>query len=152
MKLLPKLITTILSISCITASASPVIPAETKTHFIKKELAAHVLVSPDHYCWGMAVIKWTDGKYHGYYARWDKKYGSAGWMTHCEIAHAVADQPQGPFKTLGVAITNRNLDGWDIVNAHNPAICIANGKIHLYYIANKLRDDFKVSAEHPAPP
>ena len=70
-------------------------------------------------------------------------------MTHCEIAHAVADQPQGPFKTVGVAIKNWNLKGWDIVNAHNPAICVANRKIHLYYIANKLRGDFKVDAEHP---
>jgi len=135
----------------LTIAKEPTLPAETKQHFLKKQLAPHVLADPDYFCWGMSVIQWTDGKYHGYYARWPKKTGQAGWMTHCEIAHAVADQPEGPFKTIGVAIESRNLKGWDIINAHNPSVCVAHGKIHIYYIANRLRDDFKATAEHPYP-
>jgi len=148
------LITGLVTTACIVNAApaqAQTLPAAARTAFEQKELAPHVLVDPEHYCWGMAVIKWSDGKYHGYYARWPKRYGHAGWMTDCEIAHAVSDKPEGPFKTVGIAIESRNAHGWDIVNAHNPAICVANGKIHLYYIANKLRDDFNVTAEHPYP-
>jgi len=133
------------------SAQQPTIPAASKRHFLKKELAPHVLADPDYFCWGMSVLKWTDGKYHGYYARWPKKTGPGGWMTDCEIAHAISDKPEGPFKTVGVVIESRNANGWDIVNAHNPSICVENGKIHLYYISARLRDDFKVSKKHPYP-
>lgn len=72
-------------------------------------------------------------------------------VDHCEIAHAVADKPEGPFRTTGTVIENRHLDGWDIVNAHNPSVCVAEGKIHLYYISNNLRGKFEASTEQPFP-
>ena len=60
----------------------------------------------------MAVIKWADGKYHGYYARWPEELGHDAWMMHCEIAHAVADQPEGPFSYVNTVLESRNPDGW----------------------------------------
>jgi len=143
----------LLAVACtgIATAKEPTIPAAVKQNFIQKKRAPHILVDPNYYCWGMSVIKWTDGKYHGYYARWPKKTGQPGWMTHCEIAHAVSDKPEGPFKTVGVAVKSRNANGWDIVNAHNPNVCVENGKIHIYYISNKLRDDFKITKQHPFP-
>lgn len=114
------------------------IPASVRKSFQQKELAPHVLVDPEYYCWGMSVIRWSDGKYHGYYARWPKSLGFNAWLTHCEIAHAVSDRPEGPFKTTGPVVTRRNPDGWDVMNAHNPNVCVVNGKIFLYYISNKL--------------
>ena len=131
--------------------ASAPIPVEAKVNFLKRKVSANVFVDPDYYIWGMSVIKWKDGKYHGYYARWPKHTKSAGWMTHCEIAHAIADKPQGPFKHLGVVIGSRHLQGWDVVNAHNPSVCVENGKIHIYYISNRLRGDYKATKEHPYP-
>jgi hypothetical protein len=95
-----------------------------------------VLADPDRFVWGFTVMKWTDGKHHGYYARWPKKLGFNAWMTDCEIAHAVADKPEGPFRTTGTVIESRHAEGWDVVNAHNPAVCVAEGKVCLYYISN----------------
>ena len=118
------------------------IPATVKTEFFRSQTARFVLVDPDYYIWGTTVIKWTDGKYHAYYARWRRSKGFNAWMTDCEIAHAVSDKPEGAFRTTGVVIENRNAEGWDLVNAHNPSVCVAEGKIYLYYISNKLKGKF----------
>ncbi len=140
------------SFSGMTLRASPFpIPASAQASFQQKELVPHVLVDPECYCWGMSVIRWSDGKYHGYYARWPKSSEFAGWMTHCEIAHAVADRPEGPFITQGTVIESRHLEGWDIVSAHNPSVCVAEGRIHLYYISNNLRGEFEQEESGPFP-
>ena len=115
------------------------IPSSVKTDFFNDKRNAHVLVNPEYRIWGMAVIKWNDGKYHGYYARWPKKLGHSAWLTDCEIAHAVSDKPEGPFVFKNVVLKSRNEKGWDIINSHNPAICVANGEICLYYISNDMR-------------
>ena len=133
-------------------SISPApIPTVSRDNFFKKVVSPYVLVDPNHYVWGLTSLRWNDGKIHAYYSRWPKSRGHDGWMTHCEIAHAVADRPEGPFRTTGTVIESRHLDGWDIVNAHNPAVCMAEGKIHLYYISNKLRGEFKGTKENPFP-
>jgi hypothetical protein len=120
------------------------VPSTVKTDFFNEKRNAHVLVDPGYYIWGMAVMKWSDGKYHGYYARWPKEQGFQAWMTDCEIAHAVADKPEGPFKFVNIVLKSRNEKGWDVVNSHNPAICVADGKICLYYISNDLRGKYEV--------
>ncbi len=123
------------------------IPESSKSQFLKRQAAPHVFVDPGYRIWGMAVIKWSDGKYHGYYARWPEKLGHNAWMTHCEIAHAVADKPEGPFTHVNTVLSSKHLEGWDVNNAHNPAICIADGKICLYYISNDLK---KIYDKDPA--
>ena len=119
------------------------LPSHVQAQFMERTTQAHVFADPGYRIWGMAVIKWTDGKYHGYYARWPEELGHDAWMTHCEIAHAVADQPEGPFTYVNTVLESRNPDGWDVNNAHNPAICVVDGKICLYYIANDLRPLYK---------
>ncbi|VGO16339.1 hypothetical protein PDESU_04930 [Pontiella desulfatans] len=119
------------------------LPFEVKSTFAERKTTAHVFADPGYRIWGMAVIQWADGKYHGYYARWPEALGHDGWMTHCEIAHAVADQSEGPFQYVNTVLESRNPDGWDVNNAHNPAICVVDGKICLYYIANDLRPLYK---------
>lgn len=119
------------------------IPDESQTAFADRRIASHVLVDKEWECWGTTPIRWSDGKIHAYYARWPKRTGHRGWMTHCEIAHAVADKPEGPFKTIGTVIESRHMKGWDVVNAHNPYVCVAEGKIHIYYISNDLRGEFE---------
>jgi hypothetical protein len=116
--------------------------ATVKTNFYNKTRNSNVLVDPGYRIWGMAVIKWSDGKYHGYYARWPEHLGHNAWLTDCEIAHAVADKPEGPFEFVNVVLKSRNSDGWDVINSHNPAICIADGRICLYYISNDLKGKF----------
>jgi hypothetical protein len=119
------------------------VPASAKDHFLNQQRSNHVLADPGYYIWGTTVIRWTDGKYHAYYSRWADSLGFGAWMTHCEIAHAVSDRPEGPFQFVDVAISHRHLDGWDVINAHNPAVCVADGKICLYYISNDLKGKYE---------
>lgn len=127
------------------------IPSEARSQFLARQTGSHVLADPDYFIWGLTTLRWKDGKIHGYYARWPREYGFGGWLTHCEIAHAEADQPQGPFRTTGTVIASRHLDGWDRVNAHNPSVCVADGKIFLYYISNDLKEDFQPTSTQPFP-
>ncbi len=128
-----------------------ILPADVPQRFHRGALSAQVLVDPDYFIWGLTAFRWTDGKVHAYYSRWPKNRGFGGWITHCEIAHAVADQLAGPFTTTGTVLESRHAAGWDIVNAHNPSVCIADGKIHLYYIANRLRGEFAATDDQPFP-
>ncbi|GAA4237994.1 hypothetical protein GCM10022291_26750 [Postechiella marina] len=106
--------------------------------FRNNALSSQILVEDGYYVWGLSVVKW-EGKYHAYYSRWNKKYEHKGWMTHCEIAHAVSNKPEGPFKFVNVVLKDKKEGGWDINNSHNPYAIVAEGKICLYYIANDVK-------------
>lgn len=116
---------------------------DVKDNFMKGNASANVLVDPDYYVWGLSVIKWTDGKYHCYYSRWPKSVGFNGWLTDCEIAHAISDRPEGPFLFESVVLKSRNSAGWDVLTSHNPSVCVAGDKLCLYYISNDLGQDFE---------
>ena len=113
---------------------------DVKENFSKENISANVLVDPEYYVWGISVIKWTDGNYHCYYSRWPKSVGFNGWLTDCEIAHAISDKPEGPFLFQNVVLESRNDTGWDVLTSHNPSISVAGDKICLYYISNDLGD------------
>lgn len=106
--------------------------------FFNHSKSKHVLVEPGYYVWGLSVVNWK-GAYHAYYARWNKKYKFKGWMTNCEIAHAVSSKPEGPFEFVNVVLEDKKISGWDINNAHNPYGIIADDKICLYYISNDIK-------------
>lgn len=90
--------------------------------------------------WCNSVIRWTDGSYHAYYARWPVETGHNGWLTHCEIAHGISNKPEGPFVYQSTVIASRNPGHWDVMNAHNPYAIVAEGKICVYYITNRVAD------------
>ncbi len=71
--------------------------------------------------WGCGVVKGDDDKYHMYYARWPRAYGHNAWLTHSEIAHAVAHKPEGPYTYVDTALSRRGGE-WDAIQAHNPKI------------------------------
>ncbi|WP_139958236.1 glycoside hydrolase family protein [Flavicella sediminum] len=116
---------------------SPLTP-ETVKSFQSNTKTKQILVEPGYYVWGLSVVKWN-GKYHAYYSRWDKKQEHKGWMTHCEIAHGISDNPAGPFTFVNVVLKAEKMGGWDINNSHNPYALVAEGKIVLYYIANDIK-------------
>lgn len=119
-----------------------VVPVQVRGNFHTQSVGANVLVDADYFIWGVTAMHWHDGKVHIYYSRWPKRYGFGAWLTHCEIAHAVGNRAEGPFRTTGTVIASRHLDGWDRVNAHNPSVCVVDGRIYLYYISNKLAGEF----------
>lgn len=121
------------------------LPTSVVNNFLNHQKTKHVLVEPDYYVWGLSVVQW-EGKYHAYYSRWKRKHGHDGWMTHCEIAHAEATKPEGPFKFVNVVLKKKNSTGWDINNAHNPYAIVVDKKINLYYIANDLQPLLKTTS------
>ncbi|MBI4892474.1 MAG: family 16 glycosylhydrolase [Acidobacteria bacterium] len=91
---------------------------------------------PDYYIWCGSAVRGDDGKYHLYYSRWPRALGHSAWVTHSEIAHAVADAPTGPYKHVGVVLPRRGRQYWDGLCTHNPTILRAGDRYYLYYMGN----------------
>jgi hypothetical protein len=100
-----------------------------------------VLAEPGYYVWCGSVIE-DGGMYHVFYSRWPTNTYSFGdgWLFNSEIAHAVADNPGGPFTPTGVVLGKRtndpNFSYWDSQTQHNPHIRRFGNKFYLYYMAS----------------
>jgi len=100
---------------------------------------AGIFRDADYFNWGSSIIKGEDDKYHMFYARWPREYGFGAWLTHSELAHAVSDNPCGPYKYVETALKGRDdRKYWDYITAHNPKIKFFEGKYYLYYIGTNL--------------
>jgi len=87
--------------------------------------------------WCGSAVKGDDGKCHLFYSRWPRKLGHKAWVTHSEIAYAVADTPFGPYKHVDVILPARGKEFWDGMCTHNPTVLRAkDGKFYLYYMGN----------------
>jgi hypothetical protein len=94
-----------------------------------------VFTSDSHSIWGGSVVKGADEKYHMLYARWPTDLGWA-WVTDSEIAHAVSDNPLGPYKHKNIALARRGKEHWDGWCTHNPTVHKFGEKFYLYYMGN----------------
>src|SRR5262249_51465081 len=100
-----------------------------------------VLSEPGYYVWGGSVVE-DGGQYRMFYERWPTNGYSFGdgWLFNAEIAHAVADNPGGPFTPTGVVLGKRTNDPsmayWDSQVQENPHIRRFGGKFYLYYMAS----------------
>lgn len=87
--------------------------------------------------WGASPIVGEDGHVHLFAARWPEPNVDPAWRKSSEIAHYVAERPEGPFQFLEVVVKGSNQDGsWDRFGPHNPEIKKIDGKYILVYIAN----------------
>ena len=86
--------------------------------------------------WGCAPIQGDDGKTHLFVARWPEKNVDPAWRKSSEIAHYVADAPEGPFRFLDVVIQGTGKNTWDKYAPHNPEIKKVGNNYVLLYIAN----------------
>lgn len=87
--------------------------------------------------WCGSMVEGYDGKFHLYYSRWPRKVGHEGWISHSEIAYAVADKPEGPYRHVNVPLPATNATTWDGAMTHNPYMVTKDGKYYLYYIATQ---------------
>jgi hypothetical protein len=114
------------------------------TLFIKDRLQPvseeNIFKTDGYYNWCSSILKGGDGKYHLFYSRWSKEYHFTGWLTHSEIAHAVSDNPSGPWEYKETVIKGRGSGHWDAITAHNPKIKRFDGKYYLYYVSTNLGD------------
>ncbi|QBG46636.1 glycosyl hydrolase family 43 [Verrucomicrobia bacterium S94] len=93
-----------------------------------------ILEDPDYNVWGCSPIYGPEGKVHVFYSRWKNEADHEGWLTCCEIAHAIADDPAGPYTTVDVALAPRGGDWWDAGSCHNPTIHKVGDKYVLFYL------------------
>ena len=94
------------------------------------------LEEQDYYVWCNSPIQAPDGKIHVFYSRWPAKKGMGGWITSSEIAHAVSDHPEGPFRHVETILAPRGPGFWDATTCHNPHIRFVDGKYCLFYMGN----------------
>ncbi len=91
---------------------------------------------PDFTIWGASPIL-ADGKVHLFAARWPEANVDPAWRKSSEIAHYVADKPEGPFRFRSVIVTGTGRTGqWDAFAPHNPEIQRFGDTFALCYIAN----------------
>lgn len=100
----------------------------------------NIFKTEGYYNWCTSIIRGEDGKYHLFYSRWVKEYSFTAWLTHSEIAHAVADSPGGPWTYRETVLEGRGKEHWDAITAHNPKIKYFEGKYYLYYVSTNLGD------------
>lgn len=94
-----------------------------------------ILESEGYYVWCCAPIYGEDGKVHVFYSRWPEKYKMGGWIHKSEIAHAIADKPEGPYTYVETVLSPR--EGYfDATTCHNPHIQYLNGTYYLFYMGN----------------
>ena len=103
--------------------------------------AANRFAVDGYFVWCGAPVKGPEGKYHLFYSRWPIQVGFApGWALHSEIAYAVADKPDGPYKHVNVALPPRGINPatggkyWDADVTHNANAFFHKGKYYLYYV------------------
>jgi len=95
-----------------------------------------VIEEPDFTIWGASPIL-ADGKVHLFAARWPEANVDPAWRKSSEIAHYVADKPEGPFRFRSVIVTGTGRTGqWDAFAPHNPEIQRFGDTFALCYIAN----------------
>ena len=126
-----------------------------------------IFVTNDYYTWCSSVIKGEDGRYHMFYSRWphgkrtatddSMNYifnGFKGWNKYSEIAYAVSDKLNGPYKYVSTVLKgDGNPDHWDRFTMHNPQIRKFGKYYYLYYISNafdpvlQFRDESKMTKD-----
>ncbi|WP_225443962.1 glycoside hydrolase family protein [Echinicola arenosa] len=109
--------------------------------YIQPARQENIFKTEGYYNWGGSVVKGEDGKYHLFYSRWPKSTQFSGWMVYSEIAHAVSDQPTGPWEYKETVLEGRGKGYWDAITAHNPKIKCFEGKFYLYYISTNLGEN-----------
>jgi hypothetical protein len=111
-------------------------PIDTVSDFCKKlKPLGRILETQDYYVWCVAPIYDKTGKVHVFYSRWPAKLGMGGWLKGSEIAHAVANNPEGPYTYIETVLAPRP-GFWDATTCHNPHIQYVDGTYCLFYMGN----------------
>lgn len=120
-----------------TPAPTPEFPPASFSEFSRQlQPIGRVLEQEDTYVWCNAPIEDDAGRTHIFFSRWSKDRGMGGWINACEIAHAVADRPEGPYTVLGPVLQPRGPGYWDATTCHNPHIRQVADKYALFFMGN----------------
>ena len=96
--------------------------------------------------WCCSPVYGDDGRVHVLFSRWRNAFSD--WLRTSEIAHAVADHPEGPYKITGTVLRGRGEGFWDADTIHNPTIHKVGDRFAMFYIGNNLPEAEKNNAHH----
>ncbi|WP_404308353.1 glycoside hydrolase family protein [Neorhodopirellula lusitana] len=125
--------------TCATAVTSTVVGQESpsRSWADRLEYVGIAVEEPGYHVWGSSPVIGPAGKTHLFVARWKIEEQFKAWLTHCEIARYVSDQPEGPFVFQEVVVKGSGKKGdWDFQSPHNPSIQKVGQRYVLSYIAN----------------
>ncbi|MGV8093598.1 MAG: glycoside hydrolase family protein [Mangrovibacterium sp.] len=111
-----------------------------------KEPGTRILELEGWNVWCCSPIYSEDGLVHVFFSRW--RGGHDNWLKESEIAHAVAENPEGPYEVLGTVLKGQGPGHWDADTIHNPTIHKVGDQYLLYYIGNNLKTANKNHAHH----
>ncbi len=94
-----------------------------------------ILEDPEYNIWGSSPIWGNDGRVHLFSARIPKATGFYQWWATSQIAHYVADRPEGPFAFVEVLLKpgDSPAGAWDCGTQHNPTITKIDDRFVLSY-------------------
>lgn len=115
---------------------TPISSNSTTTSAFEQRLnpLGRILEIEGYHVWCCSPIYGPDGRVHVFYSRWRDEYKFSGWVSACEVAHAVADKPEGPYEDLGVVLKGSGGDAWDSWAIHNPTVQKVGDKYALFYM------------------
>ena len=100
------------------------------------ELVGEAVNEPGWDIWGSSPIRDDEGRIHLFCARWPGRIPfDDAWRRDSEIAHYVADKPEGPFQYVST-VGKGSGKGWNAVGYHNPNIRKVGDRYVLVFIAN----------------
>jgi hypothetical protein len=86
-------------VGCWAANSEVEYPARQISDFCRRlRPVGRILEMEDWYVWGTSPIDGADGKVHVFFSRWPARRRMGGWVNRSEVAHAVADKPEGPYE------------------------------------------------------
>ena len=114
---------------------------DTKPFASRLEWTGTKIEDKNYTIWGSSPVLGDDGKVHVFVARWPEKNVNPAWRESSEIAHYVAETPEGEYLFSDVTVKGSGVEGaWDRYAPHNPEIRKYGDRYVLLYIANS---DFK---------
>lgn len=117
--------------------------AESPAFEIAPVPATAKFTDPIYQIWCGSMIEGDDGKFHLFYSRWPAALGHKAWVSHSEVAHAVANKPGGPYQHVDVTLPARSGNFWDGDCTHNPTVHRFDGKYYLYYMGTTAEAETK---------
>jgi len=86
--------------------------------------------------WCCSPIYDEKGMVHVFFSRWPGTHDN--WLINSEIAHAVADKPEGPYRVIGTVLKGRGKGFWDANTIHNPTVQKVGNKYVMFYLGNNV--------------
>lgn len=100
------------------------------------EPLGRILELDGYHVWGTSPIRDDEGRIHVFFSRWVNRASHYGWVMCCEVAHAVADSPAGPYEVKDVALEGRGGRAWDSWSIHNPTVHKVGDKYAIFYMGS----------------